>query len=117
MAPSLLVVVARELGVDVADGLQPRRGIQRAGGEADRPAAGRLPEEARAALRTESAAGVRLALGAVDPAQRALLGDADVLTRRLACRPDVARPAPALAAVAHHHVARRAVHLEADGPA
>src|SRR5918992_6365471 len=54
MAPSLLVVVARELGVDVADGLQPRRGIQRAVAATTAPSlplagAGPRPRTARAA--------------------------------------------------------------------
>src|SRR5918992_3361134 len=117
MTRRLVVVVPAELGVDVAHRLQSGRRVERAGREADRVPARCLPEEARSTLRAEAAAGVCLALRTVYPAQGAVVVDVDVLAWRLAFRPQVTGPAPALAAMAHDHVARRAVHLEADGPA
>src|ERR687896_18637 len=117
MGPNLLVVVAGELGVDLPGRLQTGRQVERARGEADRVPAGRLPEQARPALGAEAAAGVGHALPAVDPLQGAVLDDPHLVTRRGARGPHVARPAAALAAVAHHDVAQRAVDLEADGAA
>src|SRR5918998_5750270 len=114
---SELVVVARVLGVDLLRRAQAGGRVEGAGGEADRVAAGRLPEQARAALGAEAAPGVGLALGALDPSETGVRGQAQLVARRGRRRPHVTGPPAAFAAVAHHDVTERTVHLEPDGPA
>src|SRR4051794_1149131 len=103
--------------VDVPDGAQPAVVVERAGRDRDRLAAWRFPEEARAAGAAEPATRTGVALRAGDPAQPALLRDAQVTAPgcRRRARPTV--PAPALAAVADEDVAQRPVDRVAHGAA
>src|ERR671917_414202 len=91
-----LVVVAGAVDPDLLGGLEPRRAVEAAGREADCVAAGHLPEQRRAALGTEPAPCVPDAVRAVDPAKPAVLAEVEVRPSRLAGRPDVTGPSPAL---------------------
>src|ERR671914_310790 len=116
MGLNLVVVVAGVLGVDLPRRPQPGGSVEGARGDADGVPVGRVPEQARAALGAEAAARVRLALRAVDPAQRAVLDDPHVGAMRGRGRPDVAGPAPALAAMTEDDVPGP-VRFEANRPA
>src|SRR5581483_8369947 len=112
-----VVVVAGEVEVDLAQDRQAGRGVEAARRDADRLAAARLPEEARAALRAERATRVRDAVRTVDPPHRVGRRDDELLPRRRGRGPDVAAPRAALGAVADDDVAEGAVDLEPDGAA
>ncbi len=83
--------------------------FQRPGGDADRVAAGRVPEQARAALGAESAAGAGVAVRAVDPAEAALFDEYEVFAPSGGARGEMAVPPAALLAVTDQDVAKVAV--------
>ena len=93
------------------------RAIERADSNVDPVAPGGLPEEARAAFLAEPAASVPIALRAVQPAQRALVDESQMIDLRGGECPEISAPASALLAVAQEDVAQRAAHLVGDGPA
>src|SRR5579862_9249497 len=107
-------VVRRLPYVHVRDGPQPRRLVERACGDADRLAARRIPEEARAARAAEAMLRAALAGRARDPTQCSLLDELHVLAARRGRREEMPAPPAALDAVADEHVAQRAAHLVAD---
>ena len=80
-------------------------------------AARRVPEQARPALSAEPSPSVAVALGAVDPAQAALLDEDEVLPTHRGGREHVPAPAPAFDAPAREDVPQRSAHLEADSAA
>ena len=102
-----LVVVAGLGHVPMGGHAEIRGAVQGSGRDADRRPARRVPEQARAALGAEAAAGAGLAVGALDPAQAAVLHEHEVLAARGRARREVSVPAPALDAVADQHVAER----------
>src|SRR6185436_1087538 len=74
-----IVPVGQMPGVDVSRDAKARWWVERAGCDADSLAIGRLPEEARSALRAERPARPARALRAVDPVERGRLADGEML--------------------------------------
>src|SRR5437867_1182672 len=112
-----LVPVALLTGVPVPGDAQTGFPVQRAGRDRHVVAVGRIPEQARAALRAKPAPSVGVAGRAVDPAQAALLVEHEPLARTGGGGAGRAMPAPALDAVADQDVAQRPCHGETDGAA
>src|SRR5205085_6513492 len=92
--------------VDVVEDLQARRVVERAGADADRVAVRGVPEQAGPALRAEPTACVRVALRALDPAQRRVAEEHEVPAPRSRGCPGLAAPPAALRAVADEHAAQ-----------
>src|SRR5258708_10638118 len=99
---------------DMADGAQTRGRVEAAGGNRRQIAADALPKQAGAALAAEAAMGEARRLV---PAQATLLGEAKVGAGGSGIGADMAVKAPALAAMAIHHLAQRAGDAETDGAA
>src|SRR5438270_10313023 len=93
---------------------QPGRLVQGARRDADHLAAGRVPEEARAAFAAEATPRAGIAAGALDPPQAALLGQYEIVTPRRGAGRDMAVPAPALLAMANEDIAQGPAHLVGD---
>ena len=96
---------------------QARRLVEAAGRDAGRARIARFPEQARATPRAEPAPRAAVAGGAVEPAQAVVTDDDQVVGARRRRRQHMPRPAPALVAMAQHHVTQRAANLVAHGPA
>src|SRR5262249_20710870 len=102
------------LDEDVADRLELRRPVERAGRDADRTALQPLPEQARAAFLAEAATGEA---GRAVPFQAAITGDGDVLGGGIRIGAVVAVEFAALAAVTIDDCAQWPAHFVADGAA
>src|ERR1035441_666510 len=89
---------------------------QTPGGDADRRAVGRAPEQARAAAAAEASPRPGITARAGEPAQVRGTVDHEVLARYRGHRAQVTVPPPTLRAMADRHVARRATDRVAHRP-
>src|SRR5262245_3492392 len=106
-----VVVVAGALHPDLVGCPDAGRRVEAAGRDGDVAAPRDLPEQRRPAFCTETPSRVPDAVGAVDPAKAAVLGELELLLESLGCRPRMPGPAPALGAVTEHHVPQRPRYL------
>ena len=107
-----LVVVACLMRVPVPGDLETGGAVERAGGDIDPLAVCRLPEEARAALAAEAAAGVAVAAG-LGTQRTASSPSTEKCSSRADVNAPMYPPQPAFHAMAEEHVAQRAAHLVA----